>query len=147
MSTHQPFKMKKEQANLLPGKWSVLLLLALSVLLVMGVWFSASAVLPSLTQAWGLGDSGRAWLTMSVQAGFAAGSLVSVLLNLADRVPARHLFTVSACWAPSTAIAPCRQPAASVGAALDRHVHGRGHPGYENHGHRTKADCAWGSAC
>lgn len=87
-----------DQANskYLVGKWSILLLLSLAVLLVMGVWFSASAVLPSLTKAWGLGDSGRAWLTMSVQAGFVAGSLVSVLLNLADRVPARQLFTISA---------------------------------------------------
>ena len=70
-------------------KWAVLILLSISVLLVMGTWFSASAVLPELTEAWGLGDSGRAWLTMSVQAGFVAGSLGSVLLNLADRVPPR----------------------------------------------------------
>ena len=56
----------------------------------MGVWFSASAVVPALATAWGLDDSGRAWLTMSVQAGFVAGALLSALLNLADRIPARH---------------------------------------------------------
>jgi len=71
----------EEQA--LATKWIILLLLSLAVLLVMGTWFSASAVIPALTTAWGLGDSGRAWLTMSVQIGFVAGSLGSVLLNLA----------------------------------------------------------------
>ena len=41
-----------------------------------------------VSAAWRLDDSGRAWLTMSVQAGFVAGALLSALLNLADRVPA-----------------------------------------------------------
>ncbi len=62
----------------------------------MGTWFSASAVVPALSTAWVLDDAGRAWLTMSVQAGFVAGSVVSALLNLADRLPARRLFTVTA---------------------------------------------------
>lgn len=79
-----------------PAKWPTLLLLSLAVLLAMGVWFSASAVIPALTAAWGLDESGRSWLTMSVQAGFVAGALLSALLNLADRVPARGLFAASA---------------------------------------------------
>lgn len=62
----------------------------------MAVWFSASAVVPSLTAAWGLNESGRAWLTMSVQAGFVLGTLFSALLNLADRWPASRFFAVSA---------------------------------------------------
>ncbi len=77
-------------------KWPSLLLLALAELLGMSVYFSASAVVPALTQAWSLGDSGRAWLTMSVQAGFVVGSLASALLNLSDLIPARRLFTASA---------------------------------------------------
>ena len=36
--------------------------------------------------------AGLAWLTMAVQGGFVAGTLVSALLNLADVVNARHLF-------------------------------------------------------
>jgi MFS family permease len=80
----------------LAGKWRVLTLLALAELLAMGTWFSASAVVPALSAAWGLNDGGRAWLTMSVQAGFVAGSLGSALLNLADRIPARRLFAVTA---------------------------------------------------
>ena len=62
----------------------------------MGVWFSASAVAPALSAAWSLDDSGRAWLTMSVQAGFVAGALISALLNLADRIPAHLFFAWSA---------------------------------------------------
>ncbi len=88
-------------------KWSTLLLLALAVLLAKGVWFSASAVVPALTVAWRLTDSGRAWLTMSVQIGFVVGALGSALLNLADRIPARQLFTISALLAAlSTALIP-----------------------------------------
>jgi MFS family permease len=78
------------------SKWPTLLLLALAELLGMAVWFSASAVVPALTSAWSLSDAGRAWLTMSVQVGFVAGAFGSALLNLADRVSARKLFTVSA---------------------------------------------------
>jgi MFS family permease len=77
-------------------KWHILLLLALAELLAMAVWFSASAVVPALSDAWGLDAGGRAWLTMSVQIGFVVGSFGSALLNLPDRVPPRFLFTGAA---------------------------------------------------
>ncbi len=81
---------------MIASKWPTLLLLALAVLLAKAVWFSASAVVPALTAAWALNDSGRAWLTMSVQIGFVAGAFGSALLNLADRIPTRPLLTISA---------------------------------------------------
>ena len=62
----------------------------------MATWFSASAVVPALTAAWGLNDSGRAWLTISVQIGFVCGAFASALLNLADRIAAPKLFVISA---------------------------------------------------
>lgn len=98
-------------------KWRTLLLLSLAELLAMGVWFSASAVVPALSQAWTLNDAGQAWLTMSVQIGFVVGSLGSAMLNLADRLPARRLFTISALLA---AIATGLIPLAvrSLGPAL-----------------------------
>jgi MFS family permease len=80
----------------LPHKWRTLLLLALAEFLGMAVWFSASAVVPALTDLWGLDDGGRAWLTMSVQIGFVVGALGSAVFNLADRIPARWFFTTSA---------------------------------------------------
>lgn len=77
-------------------KRRALSLLALTELLGMSVWFSASAVVPSLTDAWGLSASSQAWLTMSVQLGFVVGALGSAVLNLADRVRARPFFSISA---------------------------------------------------
>ena len=77
-------------------KWRTLLLLSLAELMAMAVWFSASAVVPALTETWGLTDSGRAWLTMSVQIGFVIGALGSAVLNLADTLPSRLFFPISA---------------------------------------------------
>lgn len=82
--------------NMVNEERRALLLLSLAELLAMSVWFSASAVVPALTDAWGLNDSGKAWLTMSVQIGFVAGALGSSALTLADRVPARQFFAGSA---------------------------------------------------
>jgi MFS family permease len=80
----------------LPRKWLTLVLVSLAELMAMAVWFSASAVVPTLTGLWSLGDSGRAWLTMSVQGGFVVGALASSLINLPDRVVAQRLFATGA---------------------------------------------------
>jgi MFS family permease len=86
----------------IPGKWRTLLLLSLAELLAMSVWFSASAVIPVLTETWGLSGGGQAWLTMSVQVGFVVGALGAALFNLADRLPSRWLFTGSSLMAGLT---------------------------------------------
>jgi MFS family permease len=80
----------------LPSKKRTLFFLCLAELLAMAVWFCASAVVPALSTAWKLSISDQAWLTMSVQIGFVVGALVSALLNLADRIPAKLFFTGSA---------------------------------------------------
>jgi MFS family permease len=73
----------------------------------MSVWFSASSVVPALAAAWNLGPAGQAWLTMSVQVGFVVGAFGSAVLNLADRIPSRLLFTASALLAGgATALIP-----------------------------------------
>ena len=54
-----------------------LYLLSLAELLAMGLWFSASAVSPALSLEWDLSDSGKGWLTMSVQIGFVVGTFFS----------------------------------------------------------------------
>ena len=77
-------------------KWRTILLLSLSMLFSMAVYFSASAVVPALTKLWSLDDSGRAWLTMSVQLGFVIGALLSALTNLSDILPAPRLMAISA---------------------------------------------------
>ena len=89
-------------------KWRTIGLLCIAEMLGMAVWFSESAVVASLAQAWSLDDSGRAWLTMSVQAGFVVGALISALLNLSDIVPAPRLMAVRATRPASASTAcPC----------------------------------------
>ena len=92
-------------------------MLSVATLLGMSVWFSASAVVPQLTQLWQLNDSGRAWLTMSVQIGFVVGALGSALLNLADRLPARWMMSISSGLA-ALATALIAASASSLGYAL-----------------------------
>lgn len=78
------------------GAWRALVLLAAAELMAMSLWFSASAVLPALTREWSLGESARAWMTMSVQLGFVSGALLSGLLNLPDILSPRAVFAASA---------------------------------------------------
>ena len=69
-----------------PARWRALALVALAELLGMSLWFSASAVAPALKAEWSLTDSAAAWLTLAVQLGFVAGTLVSAFGNLPDVV-------------------------------------------------------------
>jgi len=78
------------------SKWPTLLLLALAELLAMSLWFSASAVVPSLVDLWHLDGGDAAWLTMAVQVGFVTGGLLSAAVNLADLFPPRVVFAVGA---------------------------------------------------
>jgi MFS family permease len=71
----------------------MLIALAVAELLGMSLWFSATAVTPALAAAFALSDQQTAWLTMSVQAGFVIGTLLTAALNLADAVNPRHLMT------------------------------------------------------
>lgn len=109
LSTPKPAQLK--------GKWRVLLFLSAAELFGMSVWFSASAVVPVLTNIWELTDGGQAWLTMSVQIGFVIGALGSAIFSLADRIPARWLFAISSLLAGvATALIPLM--AGGLGIAL-----------------------------
>lgn len=59
------------------------------------LWFSATAVAPDLTRAFGLSDSGLAALSLMVQLGFVAGCLLSAAVGLADRIEPRVVFAGS----------------------------------------------------
>ena len=88
-------------------KWKQVALLTAAELLAMGLWFSASAVVPQLTTEWELNEAGQSWLTMSVQVGFVVGALTSAVLTLADRISAPLLVSIScACGALSNAAIP-----------------------------------------
>jgi MFS family permease len=79
-----------------PRRWRILALLAAAELLGMSLWFTASAVSPRLQELWALTPGQAGWLTGAVQLGFVAGTAAAALLNLADVVPARPYFAVSA---------------------------------------------------
>lgn len=79
-----------------PRRWRYLALLAVGELLGMSLWFAASAVAPQLAAEWSLSPAQSAWLTTIVQLGFVAGTATSAVLNLADVVPSRLLFALSA---------------------------------------------------
>jgi len=71
--------------------WS-LTLLALCEVAAMALWFSASAVLPSLRAEYDIGPTLASLYTSSVQTGFVAGTLLSAIFGLADRLDMRRFF-------------------------------------------------------
>lgn len=62
----------------------------------MALWFSATAVVPSLVAQYDLSKFMQAALTSAVQAGFVVGCLVSALLGLPDRLDPRRFIAVAA---------------------------------------------------
>jgi len=92
----------------------MLALIATGEVLGMTLWFSATAAAGAIAAEYHIGISSRAWLTMAVQAGFVAGTLLTALTNLADAINARRLFAVGCvagavcnaaiAFAPSTAV-------------------------------------------
>ncbi|MCP5366617.1 MAG: MFS transporter [Hyphomicrobiales bacterium] len=73
-----------------------LTVLALCELAAMALWFSATAVVPSLTAEFAISGARAGLLTSAVQAGFVAGTLGSAVLGLADRLDPRRFFMASA---------------------------------------------------
>jgi MFS family permease len=93
----------------------MLLRVAVAEFLGLTLWFSATAAAPAIAAEFTLGVAATAWLTMAVQAGFVAGTLVSALLNLSDVLNARRLFAAGcAAGALANAAIPFAPDAASV---------------------------------
>ncbi len=82
--------------TLLSIKSRSLALLCLSQVAVLSLWFSASAVAPSLAKEFALSGGDIALLSSSVQAGFVIGCLISAALGLADRTDPRVLYALCA---------------------------------------------------
>lgn len=95
--------------------WGMLALISLAELLGVSIWFSGNAVAPQLAARWSLSENEVGLLSTAVQLGFVVGTAISAVLNLADIIPARRLFAVSALigaasnasliWADSLAMA------------------------------------------
>ena len=80
-------------------------MMSLATLLSLSVWFSANAIAPSLEAERGYSQNDLAWLTMAVQLGFVAGTLVIALTNLADLINTRTLFAVCSILAGAVNVA------------------------------------------
>jgi MFS family permease len=63
---------------------------------VLGLWFSATAILPGLRAEGNISSLTASLFTSAVQIGFVVGSLLSAFSGLADRVDPRKLFMFAA---------------------------------------------------
>lgn len=86
--------MGDDQPALTEARRQIALVAAVQVL-GLAVWFSATAIAPTLRTDWALSTGASTWLTASVQLGFAVGAVGSGLLTLADRVRPERL--IAAC--------------------------------------------------
>ena len=96
----------------------MLAVLAAAELLGMTAWFSATAASPALVAEFELDTGGASWLTMAVQAGFVAGTMVSALANLPDVINPRYLFAIGCCVAALTNALVTRADGAATAVAL-----------------------------
>ena len=78
------------------GKWPSLIILATACMLVLSLWFTATAALPGYMETHVIPAWHEALLSSSVQAGFVVGSLTSAVLGLPDRLDPRRFFAVAA---------------------------------------------------
>jgi len=83
----------------LAGRVRSLVLIGAAEVAALSLWFSATAIVPSLRLDADLSPLLASLFTSAVQVGFVIGTLVSALLGLADRFDARRLFAGSALFA------------------------------------------------
>ncbi|MBY0335716.1 MAG: MFS transporter [Acetobacteraceae bacterium] len=108
----------------MPGKTRNLALLVAGITLALSVWFAGTAAVPALLAGGAITRAEAGWLVAFVQAGFVAGTLVSAVLSLADRLPARALFLGSALVAGAATAAQAVIEPAGAGAYALRFVAG-----------------------
>ena len=77
------------------GKLRSICLLVITVVLALALWFSGTAVIPSLRVEFGLNDLQASFFTSFVQIGFIVGALLSAIFGLADRIDPRRLIALS----------------------------------------------------
>jgi len=75
----------------------VLAAIAIAQLFALTLWFSATAVAPTLQHEWHLSVDDVGSLTLAVQLGFVVGALLLSIFNVADLIRSRALFAVCAC--------------------------------------------------
>jgi MFS family permease len=92
----------------------MLLRVSAAALLGMTLWFSATAAAPAGAREFRMDEAARAWLTMAVQAGFVAGTLLTAATNLADAINPRRLFAFGCLIGAAVNLAIVAAPSTSV---------------------------------
>jgi MFS family permease len=110
--------------GLMRGKWRIISLICLSQVLVMALWFSTTAVVPSLQKERALTPFHVSLLTSSVQVGFVAGTLISAFFGLADRLDLRRFFMGAAATAAAANLLILTLAPGSLGIPALRFVTG-----------------------
>ena len=90
----------------------------------MTLWFSASAVVPSLGAEYDLTPLQSSLFTSAVQVGFVVGTLISAILGLADRLDPRRFFTLAGLVAAAANGAILFQDASTLSVPILRFVTG-----------------------
>ncbi|MGC8497499.1 MAG: MFS transporter [Thermoplasmata archaeon] len=76
-------------------QWTALVLITISVLMSMSLWFSATAIIPMIKTEWGLSSLETVFITLSLQLGFVVGTLISATFAIPDSVNSRLLFAIA----------------------------------------------------
>lgn len=126
------------------GKRGNLALLAGAIVLVLSVWFAGTAAVPALLAQGAITPTRAGWLTGMVQLGFVAGTLVSAVLSLADRLDPRRLFLGCALLASAAVTAQVFVAPADAAALLLRFVAGAAMAGVYPVGMKLAASWARG---
>ncbi len=95
-------------------------ILVVSQVAVLGLWFSAAAVLPALAAARGVPVEALAGLAAATQIGFVVGALTFAATGLPDRVDPRRVFALCGGLAALANLALLVLPADDLGAVLSR---------------------------
>ena len=119
-------------------------LLAAAIVLVLSVWFAGTVAVPGLIAQGAITPGRAAWLTACVQLGFVAGTLVSAVLSLADRVDPRRLFLSCAVLAAGATLVQTQAAPAGPLALVLRFVAGAAMAGVYPVGMKLAASWARG---
>ena len=80
----------------LKSKFAILIIISVSLLFSLTVWFSVNAIVDQLISLWALNEYDIAILSMILIFGFVTGGVLSALLNLSDVIKTKNFYSLFA---------------------------------------------------
>ncbi|MHA1240701.1 MAG: MFS transporter [Promethearchaeota archaeon] len=80
----------------LKSKFAILIIISVSLLFSLTVWFSVNAIVDQLINLWALNEYDIALLSMILIFGFVTGGVFSALLNLSDTIKTKNFYSLFA---------------------------------------------------